>query len=262
LHCDDEVLALVALGEQVSAADSAHLAGCDRCREEVTSLGGLVAAVRVPLTDGAPVTPPARVWSQIARATGVGVTPRTVETSGSRPLDGPAAPEPLGLRPRRPGRSGPPGRPGRWGRVSGSMVAVAASALVIGVVGGVVGSSLLGEGSAPPQPQMIAQVALAALPADPGAQGEASVVNTSQGRRLRVDVSRLTGTTGFYEVWLIDRDVKKMIPLGILPGTGGEFDIPDGVDLGQYPIVDVSNEPLDGNPAHSGTSLLRGTIPT
>ncbi len=109
---------------------------------------------------------------------------------------------------------------------------------------------------------MIAQVALAALPADPGAQGQASVVSTAQGRRLRVDVSRLSTTTGFYEVWLIDRGVKKMIPLGILPAAGGEFDIPAGVDLDEYPIVDVSAEPLDGNPTHSGTSLLRGTLPT
>ena len=36
--------------------------------------------------------------------------------------------------------------------------------------------------------------------------------------------------------------------------------VPAGVNLTDYPVVDVSLEPLDGNPAHSGTSVLRGTL--
>ena len=53
---------------------------------------------------------------------------------------------------------------------------------------------------------------------------------------------------------------EKMVPIGILSGARGEFTIPAGLDLGQYPVVDISAEPLDGDPTHSGTSLLRGTI--
>jgi hypothetical protein len=61
-------------------------------------------------------------------------------------------------------------------------------------------------------------------------------------------------------VWLIDRDVKKMVPVGILRGTNGQFVLPDGLDVGAYPVVDISVE-TPGDPRHSGRSVLRGTIP-
>jgi hypothetical protein len=32
------------------------------------------------------------------------------------------------------------------------------------------------------------------------------------------------------------------------------------VDVGEYPVVDVSIEPTDGDPAHSGNSVVRGTL--
>jgi hypothetical protein len=141
-----------------------------------------------------------------------------------------------------------------------SLLLVAASALVVGAAGGVVGTRLLTPDPPPVAQKVVTQVVLAALPVDPQAKGEARVLSTGNGRELTVDVSRLATTSGFYEVWLIDRGVKKMIPLGILHGSQGQFAIPEGVDLSQYPIVDVSAEPLDGNPQHSGKSLLRGTI--
>jgi hypothetical protein len=36
--------------------------------------------------------------------------------------------------------------------------------------------------------------------------------------------------------------------------------IPPGTDLNLYRLVDVSDEPHDGNAAHSGHSLLRGVL--
>ena len=45
-HGDPEVLALVALGEPVDERTRLHLAGCDVCRGEVTSLSGVVATAR------------------------------------------------------------------------------------------------------------------------------------------------------------------------------------------------------------------------
>jgi hypothetical protein len=85
-------------------------------------------------------------------------------------------------------------------------------------------------------------------------------VNTGSGRRLVLDVSQLSPVPGhFYEVWLIDKDVKKMVSLGILDGSSGQFAIPDGVDVSAYPVVDISvQEP--GDPKHSGDSVLRGVI--
>ena len=48
--------------------------------------------------------------------------------------------------------------------------------------------------------------------------------------------------------------------LGILSGAEGVFDIPDSLDIGEYPVVDVSDEPYDGDPAHSGDSIVRGRL--
>ena len=268
-HCDDDVLALAALGEPPTAADAAHLADCPACRNEVDSLRAVVSTVRVPVADGAPVPPPQRVWAEIAAATGVQVTPRTVGAAAAA-IDGPARPVRQQAAADRPvpalPADDPADRPVRGRRrrpASNSrrtLLAVAACAALVGAAGGLAGGRLLRSDPTATAPRVVAQVVLAALPVDPGAKGEASVISTGSGRQLAVDVSRLSSTSGFYEVWLIDRGVKKMIPLGILRGDRGEFAIPEGVDLGQYPIVDVSSEPLDGNPQHSGKSLLRGTI--
>jgi hypothetical protein len=78
-------------------------------------------------------------------------------------------------------------------------------------------------------------------------------------RRLDVTVSG-PGSGGYREVWLLAPDATRMYSIGILDGDHGTFDVPDAIDLGQFPVVDVSDEPLDGNPAHSGVSLVRGAI--
>ena len=40
----------------------------------------------------------------------------------------------------------------------------------------------------------------------------------------------------------------------------GTYDFPPGLSLADCPVVDVSTEPFDGNPTHSGDSLLRGVL--
>ncbi len=259
-HCDDDVLALVALGERPSDADAEHLSGCTRCRSEVESFGRVVAAGRPGIVAGPDVPPRAQVWDAVAAATGVSVRPRTVGPTG-----GPAGPQPQPQPPPGPGagsgatvttlRPRPADR-GRRGRLP--MLAVAASALVVGGIAGAVGVSLLGGDD--PQAVVVARTTLDPLPADPGATGTAVVVDAAGTRRLEVDVSRLSSTDGFYEVWLIDASVKKMVPIGVLTGTRGDFTIPADLDLGQFPVVDISAEPLDGDPTHSGKSHLRGVI--
>jgi hypothetical protein len=71
----------------------------------------------------------------------------------------------------------------------------------------------------------------------------------------------------FYEVWLIDPDSlndpggPRMAAVGTM-GTrpGADFALPPSLDITRYTLVDVSQEPLDGDPTHSGKSLLRGSI--
>jgi len=38
------------------------------------------------------------------------------------------------------------------------------------------------------------------------------------------------------------------------------FPLPDDLDLAAYPVVDISEEPFDGNPGHSGDSIVRGVL--
>jgi hypothetical protein len=81
--------------------------------------------------------------------------------------------------------------------------------------------------------------------------------------RLRLDLPLATddlpATEGFYEVWLIDTQVERLISLGpVRPDA--TYVVPADIDYRDFPIVDVSVEPPDGDPTHSGDSILRGTL--
>ena len=91
--------------------------------------------------------------------------------------------------------------------------------------------------------------------------GEASVVDSPDGRVVRVDARALPDDDGFYEVWLLDSEATKLVALGALPaGSIGTFTVPPGLSLADYPVVDISLEDYDGDPTHSTNSLMRGTL--
>ncbi len=259
-HSDPDVLALVALGEAPSEADAEHLRACTQCQDEVAGFSRVVTGVRVDAAPGPAVVPPARVWDAIAAQTGVAVAPRPERVVGEQP-----APRPLELVRERDGdraaavRRRPDRRGNGHGERNRLLLAVAAS-LVVGAAGGVLGSTLLDDDTpAQQQTVVLAQVSLANLKKT-AATGQAVIVETPTGPRVRVDTSQLAPLEGgFYEVWLIDKQVKKMVGIGILHPGEDEFPVPNGVDLSQYPIVDISVQ-QPGDPRHSGDSVLRGTI--
>lgn len=80
---------------------------------------------------------------------------------------------------------------------------------------------------------------------------------------LRVELEGAEPLEGaFYELWLLDLEggeVKDLRSLGRVE-AGGSFIVPDDVDLERFDVVDVSVEPDDGNPDHSGDSILRGGL--
>ena len=52
-----------------------------------------------------------------------------------------------------------------------------------------------------------------------------------------------------------------MAPMGYLNNGVGRFNVPDDLNLNQFPIVDVSAEPAnDADPTHSGDSIVRGQL--
>ena len=69
---------------------------------------------------------------------------------------------------------------------------------------------------------------------------------------------------GYIEVWLINRDGKRMVSVGVLgwPGAPGSFSISRKLLDEGYVVVDISQEQFDGHPEHSGQSLVRGTLTT
>jgi Anti-sigma-K factor rskA len=262
-HSDPSVLSLLALGEPIGDADLAHLTACAQCQADAAALARVVSAVRVELPDGPPVPPPARVWDRIAAETRVSVAPPADPLSlpdAAGPSAGAAPPDHAVRYLRRP-RPAARETAGRVLAGSGRRWTswVAAAALVLGAAAGSLVTRLASQGT-PPSPTVVAKVQLAALPLAPSAGGRAMIVEAADGERLEVDVTRLALLDGqFYEVWLIDRSIKRMLPVGILRGAQGQFVIPAGLDLGEYPVVDISvQEP--GNPAHSGRSVLRGVL--
>ncbi|MGB2758161.1 MAG: anti-sigma factor [Acidimicrobiia bacterium] len=92
------------------------------------------------------------------------------------------------------------------------------------------------------------------------ATAKLETVGVGRKKQLVLSAKGLVRDPGaYYEVWLIDSSVKKLISLGPLR-SDGTYSFPAGIDPKDYPVVDVSTELLDGNPSHSGKSILRGTL--
>ena len=220
-HCEPQTLSLIALGEQPSAEDAMHLVTCDTCRRDWESMRATVDVAR-DLDDDELLTPPDHVWAAIAEE--ISADAGTI----------------VPMRSRR--------RIAPW---------IALAAAVGVVLGGVVGASLMR--SAPPE--IVASVALEPL-ADYSTTGQATVEIVDGTEMLAVDVSGLPPTDGYFEVWLLTPDASSMIALGTLgDGESTVLPLPAGVSLADYPVVDISAEPYDGDPAHSTDSVVRGTLP-
>jgi anti-sigma-K factor RskA len=93
----------------------------------------------------------------------------------------------------------------------------------------------------------------------PSGSGRAELIDHDGSLQLRVDTSELDAGDGYLELWLIDPSVTRLVSLGPLR-SDGVYDVPTGVDPAEFPIVDVSVEPVDGDPTHSGQSVLRGAL--
>jgi hypothetical protein len=85
-----------------------------------------------------------------------------------------------------------------------------------------------------------------------GATGTAELVEG--GKRLHLEVSGLPA--GSYEVWLYN-SVIDATSIGKATGTKISLDVELPKNASQFRYVDVSREPADGNPNHSGESVLR-----
>lgn len=240
-HIEPEALAVHALGEQLPAAAQAHVAECPVCAAEVRSLRRVADAGRSLDPDEALVAPPPAVWTRIAAETGV--DPGSMNVAAVT----------HGTTPAARGNGAGLGRAGGW---RGGWVLAASIAGIIVGAGGVAGWQALQPDQAPPA---VATAVLDPL-ADPEVAGTATLVEADGERELVVDVAAPPDVDGFLQVWLLTPDASGLVPLGVLTGESVVFVVPADLDLADFPVVDVSVEPFDGDPGHSGDSVVRGTL--
>lgn len=259
-HLDDEKIALIAMGEPAgSDADMQHLVECEACAAEVADMSRVALVARSSVVEGDLEAPPADVWSRIhgeLRLTdAVAADPASMEPESEPEPEPVSEPDAVGAEPLRH-RTRARTRSRR--RSSASVWILAASmALVVAIGAGVwIARSLT------PSSAVIASAELAAFPDHPDAVGQAEIDDDGDGRRtLTVTLEGDELADGDYrEVWLIREDGQALISLGVLDDASGTFRVPDGVDLDEYRLVDISFEPVDGDPAHSGDSIVRGEL--
>ncbi|MCG2622037.1 anti-sigma factor [Arthrobacter sp. I2-34] len=242
-HLDPELLSLLALDDGVGTdSEREHLRRCTACRTEYEELRRTVSVARTqpPQTLQAPGP---QVWAAIHRELGL------AETLAEDPLGGNVR-DIRSAPPPRPGTAG--GRRPRRARPLWLLAAAAALVLVLGI-----GWIVSRQAAAPPAPLAVATL-------EPLKQftttGSAEVLPTGGNQRELVVRLSADEAHGYQEVWLIKPDLSGLVSLGVLESTTGTFAIPPGLNLADYPIVDVSDEPLDGKPAHSGVSIVRGKL--
>ncbi|WP_062077023.1 anti-sigma factor [Demequina globuliformis] len=268
-HLNDDALAALALGDG-SEADAAHTTQCAVCAEALAeytritgALGGLDGRVTLE-------TPPASVWESIAQQTApaaavdtsvqdgaAGDTGRHAGREATRDTasaSGAGAPSAAArtvapadeLAARRERRTGP-----SWW----SLVGAAAAGVVIGGVG--VSMATTGTDR---NADVVASAPLSQLQTESSA-GTADLQVRDDGTQvLVVETDYEPQSDAYLEVWLIDEDIDGMVSLGHLTGDRTEFTLPEGFDVTMFPIVDISIEPTDGVPTHSGDSITRGKI--
>ncbi|NEB93920.1 anti-sigma factor domain-containing protein [Streptomyces bauhiniae] len=257
-HADEETLLLMALGELPATSDSLHLRTCSTCQRELESFRRVVRTAQAPEPAAdLLLQPPPGLWTDIAAELSLEerhLTPEvavddelhaiiTGQRAGKQPTFEPAARPPVPV---------PPGRARRRMRFS---VALAACAALLGAAAGsTVTWWVTRDGSTP---SVAGGKPLDSLRA--ASTGYASLRGTPAHRSLTVDVKGLPSTSGYFEVWLMNSSHTKLVSMGVLDPDGkATLPVPENIDLGEYSVVDVSVQPYNGKPDHSGKSIVRG----
>jgi anti-sigma-K factor RskA len=144
------------------------------------------------------------------------------------------------------------------GRISLPVPAVAAAALALAVGGAYLGSTLGGSGD--DRFDGGREIVLTAVSEGVPSTGTAQL--SPDGDALRLDVSALEPSTDadIYELWLLTPpgDLVSLGTFKVDEDGAGSVDVPLSLPISDFELLDVSREPLDGDPGHSSDSVLRG----
>jgi hypothetical protein len=158
----------------------------------------------------------------------------------------PAAPR---ARPRARLRSR---RPRRSLYLLGGLAAAAAAAAVIAIAAST---------SSGPAAQQFAMV-VSGTPLAPGAAGSATLTKTDSGWRIELSARGLPHLANgrYYEAWLRS-SAGILVPVGTF-NDARHVTLWAGVPPTQFPVLTVTEQQANGNPASSGRRVLTGTIRT
>lgn len=133
---------------------------------------------------------------------------------------------------------------------------VAASAAAVVALAAVGGLAL--RGGDDPTAEFVAETDLEPLTAEVKA-AHSTLERIGDQLVLEIDAELVATGSDFHELWLLDVEATEPISLGRYEGPG-TYVVPDGVAPAQFPVVDISIEPDDGDDSHSGSSVLRGAL--
>ncbi|MFG3042254.1 anti-sigma factor [Streptomyces sp. NPDC048330] len=238
-HTDEETLTMMALGEETDPSASLHLHECEACRLDFDTLRRAVATLRTTPADGHLLTPPDDMWDSIA--TELRIPDETTPPPRSHQSVPVGVPTPTTSR--------------RLGRFA---VALAACTALLGAAAGSTITWWATHTDSSTAPVVVEGKPLESL--RDSSAGFASLTDRSGRRSLEITVKGLPRNSGYFEVWLMDSSHTKLVSMGVLgPDGRATLPVPDNIDLREYSVVDVSVQPYNGKPDHSGDSIVRGT---
>jgi anti-sigma-K factor RskA len=140
-------------------------------------------------------------------------------------------------------------------RMPAPALALGAVALLVAGLG--LGSWLSSSGDAGDGGQVIALDAIG----DGDGSGRVLLASDNSGATLEVSGLAPSADDDFYELWLLTPPAE-LVSLGsfrVGADGSGTVSMPLPADLEDFEFLDVSVEPLDGDPGHSSVSVLRGS---
>jgi anti-sigma-K factor RskA len=247
-HVEVAVYLLGKLEADEAAAFEAHLAGCPDCRrqlEEFRRLPELLATATpaIPLPDVLRNRTLAAVRQAAAQA-----EPAPAAPAAAPAAEAPAPAVPAPVLPHRP-----------WWRRRWLVIAVAAAALVAALA--VPGALLLFGDDGGGQ---VTRLTLVAAEGRSG-RGQVTVTQTAAGRTFDVRIQGLPPPPpgSLYELWAVHPDDTPERPQRVSLGTfttgadgSAHLTAFTAAPADRFPVVGVTQEPVDGNPARTGPRIL------
>jgi len=222
-HVEEELPALLGgeLDLDSTRAVTGHLRSCPDCRSELVEVSAGISVMR-----------------RFDQSAAVSVAVQSADGADDRSI---ATAVPISAAGKQP-------------RSRSHTTRLLAAAVVL-VLAGVVTTAALLTNRDRDRPD--ATVALAPA-SDRAAKGSVAMTAIGATQTMEVDTSLGAAPRDtYYEVWLIDRNTGKVLPVGVLPPDGhGDYRLPGSI-LEQYDTVDISLQPDDGSTQHSSDSVLR-----